>query len=181
LPGLNRNQNNRKVVTCIQQDRDRKLRVHGFWTRDRLELRPEFFSLASIWHFFVYDQINDQYFSYLLVTLRKEVSIKLFLIVFHHVVLFRFKDKNPAETGWFKYRIEPMKNGPVVGFIHLEKGEVFLNFSSSNSQQLLLSNIYTLFCLIISSKNMMSFQELMNLIFSYLNSLFNTTESLHNL
>jgi len=43
--------------------------------------------------FCVHDQIKDQDFSYLLVTLRKKVNINLFLVVFPRIFLFRFEAK----------------------------------------------------------------------------------------
>ncbi len=70
--------------------------------------------------FFVYDQINDQYFSYLLGTLRKEVSIKLFLIVFHHIVLFRFKAKYRGGGRSLKFNL-----GSKTALVYLEPVESF--------------------------------------------------------
>ncbi len=65
----------------------RELRVHVL-----LDPESNCFSLI-LGTFCVHDQIKDQDFSYLLVTLRKKVNIKLFLVVFSHIVLFRFEAK----------------------------------------------------------------------------------------
>jgi 3-deoxy-D-arabino-heptulosonate 7-phosphate (DAHP) synthase len=43
--------------------------------------------------FCVHDYINDQDFTYLLVTLRKKVNRKLFLVVFCYIIIFRFEAK----------------------------------------------------------------------------------------
>jgi len=52
---------------------------------------------------------------------------------------------------------------------------------SSNSQQLIWNNTYAVFCLSFLNKDMISLQEVMSLIFSYLESLFNTVERLLSL
>ncbi len=43
--------------------------------------------------FWLLDQIKDQDFSNLLVTFRRTVNMKLFFVVFPHIVLFRFEAK----------------------------------------------------------------------------------------
>ena len=55
-------------------------------------LNPRIFSLIFS-TFCVYDQTKNRDFSDLLVTERKKVNIKLFLVVFHHIVLFKFEVK----------------------------------------------------------------------------------------
>ncbi len=45
-------------------------------------------------YFWAQNQIKDEDFNYLLITLGEKVNIKLFLVVFHHIVLFRFEVKS---------------------------------------------------------------------------------------
>jgi hypothetical protein len=52
------------------------------------------FFLLTLCTFRVHEQIKDQGFSYLLATLRKKVSIKLFLPGFPRIVVVRFEAKH---------------------------------------------------------------------------------------
>jgi hypothetical protein len=54
--------------------------------------------------------------------------------------------------------------------------ELFQKFFPSNSQKLILNNIYALFCLAFSNKDMISLQEFIRLMFAHLKSLSNTTQ-----
>ena len=68
-----------------------------FWARTRKKLNFQtqtgvFFS-PVFGTFCVHDQIKYQDFSYLSVTFKKKVNTKLFLIVFHYIVVFRFEVK----------------------------------------------------------------------------------------
>jgi hypothetical protein len=54
--------------------------------------------------------------------------------------------------------------------------ESLQDFLFNNSQQLILSHIYASLCLIFSTKDLITQQELISLTFSYLKPLFNTTE-----
>jgi hypothetical protein len=58
-----------------------------------MEFRPESFFSLIFDTFSVQNQIKGQDFSYLWVTLGKEINIKLFLVVSLHIVLFRFEAK----------------------------------------------------------------------------------------
>jgi hypothetical protein len=53
---------------------------------------PSFFPLL-FGIFYIHDQVKDRDFNYLLVALRRKVNIKLFLVVFPHIVLFKFEVK----------------------------------------------------------------------------------------
>jgi hypothetical protein len=78
-----------KFQTQIRQKRN-------FWIRNRSGPDLNFVSVIFD-SFCVHDEIKDRDFSYLLVTLRKKVNIKLCLAVFSHIVLFRFEAKHKPD------------------------------------------------------------------------------------
>ncbi len=63
-------------------------------TRTQTRMGPDqsFFPLL-FGIFYIHDQVKDQDFNYLLVALKRKVNIKLFLVVFPHIVLFKFEVK----------------------------------------------------------------------------------------